>query len=341
MQWHGTITLALQLLIYVILLNGPNNASAASVEKRHADFWQVRTHLKKDHSTAEEDLEVHPSKYFHESRFHPHYDGRFTDKPLLYEHRGPHLTALIQTYLSTMSSLGAETWLMHGSLLGWWWNKKLMPWDTDFDLMISERTMHHLAGYYNMSMHSFTLYTIPQPTSKPYSESGAQETGPAGESKKDGGEGVVREYMLEVNPHYLNDTEDLYNHIDARWVDTTTGLFIDITTLRHNTTFTRLGGRPDRMMCKDGHKYWYDEIYPLRESVFEGVPVKIPYAYSSLLVEEYGPGALTDTSFENHWFDEEVGNWEMVKAGRRPKVQNELRDVRLGWGAQWWLMFGW
>lgn len=24
-----------------------------------------------------------------------------------------------------MNDLGVETWIMHGSLLGWWWNQKV------------------------------------------------------------------------------------------------------------------------------------------------------------------------------------------------------------------------
>lgn len=35
------------------------------------------------------------------------------------------LKNLVQTYLATFSDLGIETWLMHGSLLGWWWGKKV------------------------------------------------------------------------------------------------------------------------------------------------------------------------------------------------------------------------
>jgi hypothetical protein len=31
----------------------------------------------------------------------------------------------MQTYLATIADIGVETWLMHGSLLGWWWNKKV------------------------------------------------------------------------------------------------------------------------------------------------------------------------------------------------------------------------
>jgi hypothetical protein len=37
----------------------------------------------------------------------------------------PHLSALIQTYFTTMNAIGAETWIMHGTLLAWWWNQKV------------------------------------------------------------------------------------------------------------------------------------------------------------------------------------------------------------------------
>lgn len=49
----------------------------------------------------------------------------FADQPLPDDQVTPHLSALIQTYLSTMSSIGAETWIMHGTLLSWWWNQKV------------------------------------------------------------------------------------------------------------------------------------------------------------------------------------------------------------------------
>jgi hypothetical protein len=49
----------------------------------------------------------------------------FADKQLGYEDRKSHLVALVHTYLSTMADIGAETWLMHGTLMGWWWNRKV------------------------------------------------------------------------------------------------------------------------------------------------------------------------------------------------------------------------
>ena len=57
--------------------------------------------------------------------------------------------------------------------------------------------------------------------------------------------------MLEINPAYINGTpDDKLNMIDARWIDIETGVFIDITVVRH-----REGLEPGMMDCKDRHKY--------------------------------------------------------------------------------------
>lgn len=167
-----------------------------------ADFAQVRTRLHKDMSAREYDP---PGKYFHESLFHPHYDGRFAEKALPYHEQKAALKNLLQTYLATFADLGIETWLVHGSLLGWWWGKKILPWDTDADVQVSEAAIHLLANYYNMSVFHYRTPRIPE----------------------------GRDYMLEVNPNYVNrEQTDKLNVIDARWIDTTSGLFIDITTVR-------------------------------------------------------------------------------------------------------------
>ncbi|KKY25785.1 putative mannosylphosphorylation protein [Diplodia seriata] len=250
----------------------------AAVRRRDADFLSVKTKNKQDHSGKGGDP---VDKYFHESTFHPHYDGRFAETTLTYDDRLSNLTALVQTYLSTMHDIGAETWIMHGSLLGWWWNRKIMPWDTDIDVQMSEQSMHYLASYYNMTVHHFN---IP-------------------------GTDISRDYMIEINPHYVNgSTTDWLNVIDARWIDTDTGLFIDITSVRHDKE-KEDAGNPGWMYCKDKHHFRYDDIFPLRDSTFENMPVKIPYAYTALLQEEYGSKSLTNTRYEGHRFDQEAMDW--------------------------------
>lgn len=44
------------------------------------------------------------------------------------------------------------------------------------------------------------------------------------------------------------------NVIDARWIDTSSGMFIDITTVRKDDE-ARKRGRLSALICKDGHQY--------------------------------------------------------------------------------------
>lgn len=42
------------------------------------------------------------------------------------------------------------------------------------------------------------------------------------------------------------------------------------------------------------------DLFPLRDSFFEDIHVKIPFEYAALLEEEYGKKALTLTTFEQY-----------------------------------------
>ena len=90
-------------------------STAPVVQRRDTPFESVRTRLSRDHSKHSGD---EPDKYFHEAIFASHYDGRFADRELLYDERRIRLRALVQTYLSTMYDIGIETFIMHGTLLG-------------------------------------------------------------------------------------------------------------------------------------------------------------------------------------------------------------------------------
>lgn len=58
--------------------------------------------------------------------------------------------------------------------------------------------------------------------------------------------------MLEINPDFsLSNKWDYLNGIDARWIDMSTGIFIDITVVRPNKSSTD----PGLLTCKDQHKY--------------------------------------------------------------------------------------
>lgn len=218
-KWPHTFTTILLLIITIHI----------SFTKCDADFLDVRTTLDNDRSGKIGDPQ---EKYFHESTFHPHYDGRFAQNEVAVGERLSHLTALMQTFLSTMADIGAETWIMHGTLLGWFWNQRILPWDSDIDVQVSEPTIAFLAKYYNMTEYRYTLPGVK------------------------GG----RTYLLEINPHYVyRDQADTLNVIDARWIDTENGLFIDISTVRPDLK-KREEGIEGALMVKDRHHYLVSQI---------------------------------------------------------------------------------
>jgi hypothetical protein len=94
-------------------------------------------------------------------------------------------------------------------------------------VQISEPSIHFLAEYYNMTEHHFDIPDV------------------------EGG----RTYQLEINPNYvIRSTADKLNVIDARWIDTSSGLFIDITAVRKDDHRREMGDT-GALMCKDGHRF--------------------------------------------------------------------------------------
>lgn len=265
----------------VIILRTSYVRALPPILERDAQLEDAQTQPDQQESAMTQAVEN--EKYFQEAYFHPHYDDRFADRRLTDTEKHQYIIPLVQTYHATMEEIGVETFIAHGTLLGWWWNRRLLPWDDDVDVIVTERSIHYLAAFYNMSVHSFNV----------------------------SGVGLCRNYLLEVNPHYSDDSIDTNNKIDARWIDMTSGLFVDITTLRRNRTAEALG-IDEPMMVKDKHHYRYEDIFPLQQSLLEGAPVHVPFAYDELLVEEYGSEVLTKTSFDGFTFDQRMGEWVEV-----------------------------
>jgi len=328
------IVCPMKLRAGLVLVGAAHVGGSATLRARSAPFEAVAglTSLSHDHSRQE--TVQRPDKYFHEATFDAHYDGRFAEKGLPLAARAYHLRLLVKSYVETMDRIGVRTWIMHGCLLGWFWNGRIMPWDHDVDFMVEERGMRELGGWWNMTVHPFTgkdlgLLEKPPEDDKEGAVAGMdREALLAAEAAKMNSNVLKdtvmeqgKKYLLEVNPHYANtSTRDRYNVIDARWIDTSTGLYIDITAV-HNVPTTPSSpetpseedgadddddgeeddATPDtQLYTKDQHAYSYTQLFPLRSTSFEDMAVKIPYDYISLLIEEYGDEALTHTRYRPH-----------------------------------------
>lgn len=108
---------------------------------------------------------------------------------------------------------------------------------------------------------------------------------------------VSRQYLLDVNPWAWERTlGDGENIIDARWIDVRNGLYIDITGLSEIAPDVQ----PGVWVCKNNHQYHTEDLYPMRDNVFEGVRAMIPYAYDQMLTGEYGKGCLVNEEFHGY-----------------------------------------
>jgi hypothetical protein len=106
---------------------------------------------------------------------------------------------------------------------------------------------------------------------------------------------VERNYVLDVNPYAAQRQPGRgINIIDARWIDVRNGLYVDITGLSE----LQPDSEPGVVSCKNNHSYNATDLYPLRETTYEGVPAMVPYKYDEILIEEYGQKALLVTQFE-------------------------------------------
>lgn len=313
-----------------------STASALPLTRRSATFSSLTGLTSLSHDFSKSTSATAPSKFFHESTFSYHYDGRFASEPLPHATRLVHLRLMLRAYTTTMARIGVRTWLMHGGLLGWWWSGNLMPWDTDLDYMVDERGIGELGGWWNMSVHEFGYRDFGNGRGIGGIDE-EQEGGEDDETEKKGEDawkdlGITKKkYLLEVNPQFTNtSTKDKANRIDARWIDTSTGLFIDITTL-HIQPYSTLPPKnrpfssnerplsssndiddidPDiPLYSKDSHAYTSTQLFPLRTTTFEDTLTLVPFDYEAVLLDEYGADAITQTWYRGWKFERERGGW--------------------------------
>ncbi|KAJ6439447.1 mannosylphosphate transferase protein [Purpureocillium lavendulum] len=270
----ATLTAVLAAASTILSLASPAAAAAAPLEKRE------------------------DTKYFHEpwgSLALGHYDSRYFKEEVPYEKHQVVLRDLIRSYLTVMDAAGAETWIAHGTLLGWWWNGQIMPWDYDLDVQVSNATLQWMGDRLNRTEHAFN---------------------------SSGDAAVVNKYILDVNPHHGDmDRGDGMNVIDARWIDMQNGMFVDITGVRE-----RAHDQPGYWSCKNYHRYASQDLWPLRRSEFEGVRALVPYSFEQILVDEYGAKSLVTEEHESHRWDRDIKQWVRMDANDEQRAREDAHE---------------
>ena len=149
--------------------------------------------------------------------------------------------------------------------------QQMLPWDWDIDTQVSGSTLAFMGEHHNGTMYNYISPDDPD---------------------------VERTYLLDVNmASGERERGNGNNIIDARWIDIRNGLYIDITGLSE----THPDDNPGVWSCKNYHRYHTTDLYPMRESLYEGVVAKVPYAYDRILTQEYKEKALILTDYEGYF----------------------------------------
>ncbi|KAJ3320471.1 hypothetical protein HDV06_005294 [Boothiomyces sp. JEL0866] len=196
-------------------------------------------------------------KYFYEDEKIHHLDYRFSKGAEDDQTKFQIIHELFKQWAMFSDSVEIPYWIMHGTLLGWKWGGKTMPFDDDIDVQVISNNLYDLQKYHNQT--------------------------------------IARHYILEVNPNHLVRSKQVNNVIDARFIDTRNGHFIDITGVSEYRRF---------LACKTPRYYNFDYIFPLVRTTFEGIPTWRPNEYQGLLRREYRDSShykVTKTDIELHF----------------------------------------
>lgn len=258
-------------------------------------------------------------KFFHEAGYTPigadngaHLDWRFISSRKLPEYESKSgLHRLMRAWLRFTRTAGIDTWIAHGSLLGYYFNGLTLAWDFDHDVQVTQAALVELARKYAHSV-------IVDVSGSASADAAADAPAPQDALLADIGMGA---YYLDVgNSFFYRAKGNGRNAIDARFIDVHTGLFIDITAL----AFAK--ERPSRramgknlanehkkflldndvaekdfrrfLMDRNNHYYLESEISPVIPALFEGERAFLPQRVLRILGREY-------MRYRNNWSWEE------------------------------------
>lgn len=249
-----------------------------------------------------------------------HYDLRFYHSKLTPLDRLAILHRIVRSWFRFTNFTEMDTWLAHGSLLGWFFNGLIMPWDDDLDVQMSARAFEKLLQYNGTIVVDYNENV------------------------------TLGKYLIDVNPWYGVREKESDNKIDARFIDVESGLYIDITVLSVGEVdrdkieeesakltemfkvfnpgfdqiltetekyiqeieigFNKSLENKDLIFCKDYHFYKIEELTPLIPVIFEGGVGFVPSQIQNLLQREYKRKSLYLFEYKGFQFDKIRRIWK-------------------------------
>ena len=96
----------------------------------------------------------------------------------------------------------------------------------------------------------------------------------------------TKDILIEINPYSKNFSKfDYNNKISGRVISKNWCIYRYLTFIRKN----------NYIICKDGNSFKYDDVFPVKKSIFENIEVNIPKNMDNFLLKKYGKRVLSLT----------------------------------------------
>ncbi|GMM32386.1 Mnn4 protein [Martiniozyma asiatica (nom. inval.)] len=220
------------------------------------------------------------------------------------------LHQMLHTWLQFTFHTGTFNSPAHGSLLSWYWNGMIFPWDDDIDVVMPIQDLSDFCMNYN---HTLIVQSVNDGYGKYWVECSTSLT--------------VREKANGAN------------NIDARFIDVDSGMYIDITGLAvtgdtgmpdaqrelyqiqkfensengHSDELFNIHNEKEIYNCRNEHFFKYEEISPMKLTLMENAPAFVPANTSDSLFIEYENDSLTNIVYQHHIFIEDLQLWIPIK----------------------------
>jgi hypothetical protein len=93
-----------------------------------------------------ENFDINP-KYFKELKGNNHLDKKYGEKNITLDEIHNTLIETLQFFVNYSKKNNIKPIIMHGTLIGYYFNKKLLPWDDDIDIILVEESITNLKNY--------------------------------------------------------------------------------------------------------------------------------------------------------------------------------------------------
>ena len=248
------------------------------------------------------------SKFFKEKLNNSHLDLQY-GKQSNNLNTHAELKNILKEFTKICVSKDIKPIVMHGSLIGWYFNRKILPWDNDIDIVLMGKSINNFKKIDNFEND---------------------------------------DVIIKVNPNSENRGLDQNNKIDGRIISKKNGVFIDITFLYQSlddnfkkNIFRYLSISKETknpymkanyenklkymvksisvtddyqytnfVNCKSPHYYDIKHILPLKKETFEDCEIFVPSNVKECLYQEYGHQVFKPT-FKNWKYSSQKEEWNI------------------------------